>query len=88
MNIRQHRCTGRTRRNDFNLRRTARSRTIVTRGRGKIGVRLAARIGLELNRDFHHALFVQRNVTELQSKHFAPKTPLAVQNAIHIDVVL
>ena len=85
MNIRQHRCT---RRNDFNLRRTARSRTIVTRSRGKIGVRLAARIGLKLNRDFHHALFIRTNVTELQSKHFAPKTPLAVQNTIHIDVVL
>ena len=88
MNIRQHRCTGRTRRNDFNLRRTARSRTIVTRSRGKIGVRLAARIGLKLNRDFHHALFVRRNVTELQSKHFVPETPFAVQNAVHIDVVL
>ena len=88
MNIRQHRCTERTRRNHLNLRRAARSRTVVTRSCGKIGVRLAARIGLELNRDFHHALFVRRNVTELQSKHFAPKTPFAVQNTVHIDVVL
>ena len=87
MNIRQHRCTGRTRRNDFNLRRTARSRTIVTRSRGKVGVRLAARIGLKLNRDFHHALFVRRNVTEFQSKYFAPETPLVVQNTVHIGVI-
>ena len=88
MNIGQHRCTGRTRRNDFNLRRTARSGAVVTRSRDKVGVRLAARIGLKLNRDFHHALFVRRNVTKLQRKYFVPETPLAVQNAIHIDVVL
>ena len=88
MNIRQHRRTGRTRRNDFNLRRTARSRTIVTRSRGKIRVRLAASVGLKLNRDFHHALFVRRNITELQRKYFVPETPFAVQNTVHIDVVL
>ena len=88
MNIRQHRRTGRTRRNDFNLRRTARSRTIVTRSRGKVRVRLAASVGLKLNRNFHYTFFMRTNVTELQSKHFAPKTPFAVQNTVHIDVVL
>ena len=74
--------------NHFDFRRFSGGITVISFADRVVDVCLAACVSLKLDGQCDRMRLAGRNVTQFHREHLVGKTPITVQNTIHIDVIL